>query len=281
MQVAFEAGADDYIIKPVDRFDLLSRVRLHLRLKDALALAAEGVSSEERQTLADTQDVAVFTLAKLAETRDNETGAHFARMRESSLSLARDLGQNSRYGDQIDDQFLQDLARSAPLHDIGKVGIPDDILLKPGPLSVSEFEVMKRHTTIGANILDQALTQTTAASFLTMAAMIARFHHERWDGEGYPLGLAGHSIPLAARIVAVADVYDALTSERPYKRAWPREQAERFILDHTGTQFDPEIVASFSRCFDEIVSIGQDFGDDLPYGAEPAARRPVALAPLG
>jgi putative two-component system response regulator len=304
LRIAFEAGADDYIIKPVNPFDLVARVRLHLRLKSALALAgAESqpakspsvvlppesrggfmgldVSDEQQQVLLDTQNVAVFALSKLAETRDNETGAHLLRMREYSLFLARRLARDSAYAAEIDGQFLADLYRSAPLHDIGKVGIPDSILLKPGPLTPAEFETMKRHTTIGANILDQALTQTRAARFLTMAASIARFHHERWNGSGYPLKLAGKTIPLAARIVAVADVYDALTSERPYKRAWPRERAEQFILEQSGSHFDPVIVASFARCMEDFARIGREIGhDELPADETPDIHL-AELAPTG
>ena len=265
---AFECGADDYLIKPIDPAELRSRVQLHFRYRESqattLALQTEvnshhaalkKASQERMEQVVAVQDVAVRALAKVAESRDNETGEHIVRMRDYAHRLAIELRDNQTYHDVIDDTFLADLQRSAPLHDIGKVGIPDSILLKPGPLTKDEFEVMKRHSEIGAKILGDLVIESQHAGFLKMAARIARFHHERWDGTGYPIGISGQEIPLAARIVAVADVYDALTSERPYKSAWSPLRAKETIEEGAGTQFDPEIVSAFARCFDDFLKI--------------------------
>ena len=201
---------------------------------------------------------------KVAETRDNETGAHVLRMREYSQRLAQELASDSPYAHEIDAAFLDDLYRSSPLHDIGKVGIPDAILLKPGRLTAKEFEVMKRHTVIGSNILNEAVMQLTEGGFLTMGASIAQFHHERWDGQGYPAGLVADEIPLAARIVSVADVFDALTSKRPYKEAWSPARARQSIDEGAGTQFDSVIVAAFQRCFSDFLRIQNEHADGSP-----------------
>ncbi len=265
---AFECGADDYLIKPVDPAELRSRVQLHFRYRESQAVtsalqnevnshhaALKQASQERMEQVVAVQDVAVRALAKVAESRDNETGQHIARISEFAHRLAIEIRDNELSEEQIDDTFLADLQRSAPLHDIGKVGIPDSILLKPARLSEDEFEVMKRHSEIGAKILGDLVIETQHAGFLKMAARIARFHHERWDGNGYPVGISGKQIPLPARIVAVADVYDALTSERPYKDAWSPELARQTILEGSGTQFDPMVVDAFLRCFDDFLKI--------------------------
>jgi putative two-component system response regulator len=271
---AFGVGADDYLVKPVNPCDLRSRVQLQLRLRASLQNTARlkqevenfhtilrRTATEKAQQVIALQDVAVFTLARLAESRDNETGAHLSRPREYAQILGEDLAQQGPYVGKIDDQFLADLYRSSPLHDIGKVGISDEILLKAGPLTRGEFEQMKRHTVIGANILDDAVVQLAAGGFLAMGATIARCHHERWDGTGYLEGLVGEEIPLAARIVSVADVYDALTSERPYKPAWEPEAAKEEIEAAAGTQFDPAVVDAFCRRFDAILVAQRQHAD--------------------
>ena len=200
-----------------------------------------------------TRDVAVFALAQLAESRDPETGEHLVRMRNYAQILAEHLSHDSPYARDIDAKFLEDLFRSTPLHDIGKVGIPDNILLKPGPLTHDEFEIMKQHTEIGAIALERAVSKTPFGSFLCMAADIARHHHERADGKGYPLGLMGQQIPLPARLAAVADVFDALTSKRVYKDEIAVDQARSMIEEQSGTQFDAIIVGAFRECFDDLV----------------------------
>lgn len=265
---AFECGADDYLIKPIDPAELRSRVQLHFKFRQSQAVtsalrnevdshhaALKRASKERMEQVVAVQDVAVRALAKVAESRDNETGQHIVRMRDYALCLAVELQSYPELQEEIDETFLADLRRSAPLHDIGKVGIPDSILLKPGKLTEDEFEVMKRHSEIGAKILGDLVIESHHAGFLNMAARIARFHHERWDGQGYPIGLAGREIPLPARIIAVADVYDALTSERPYKRAWSPQRAKSTIESGAGTQFDPLIVAAFTNCFDDFLKI--------------------------
>jgi putative two-component system response regulator len=279
---AFEAGADDYLVKPFDPQDLRARVRLHFQLREATAGAAairaeiESHNSQlrklaERHTrdVIAVQDAAVFTLAKVAESRDQKTSGHLTRIRAYSQILGEELAREGPYADQISGRFLDDLYRSSPLHDIGKVGIRDEILLKPGRLTPEEFETMQQHTVIGANILDQAVARLQGGGFLAMAALIARFHHERFDGAGYPAGLVGREIPLPARIVAVADVYDAVTSVRPYKPAFPADEAKAVILRDSGRHFDPAIVEAFHRRFDDFLRAQEEAMDDFPisYGA--------------
>ena len=195
-----------------------------------------------------TRDLTVFAMAKLTESRDPETGEHLERMRAYSMLLAEHLAAEGPYRGLIDATFLADLYRASPLHDIGKVGIPDTILLKPGGLSDSEFAIMKQHTVIGAEALADVCRDGAGGGFLTMAVEVARSHHERFDGSGYPDGLSGESIPLAARIVAVADVYDALTSVRVYKPAFAAELARGMVEEQAGAHFDPEVVRAFRAC---------------------------------
>jgi response regulator RpfG family c-di-GMP phosphodiesterase len=279
---AFQAGADDYLVKPFDPQDLRARVRLHFQLREATATVS-GIRAEIESHNSDLrrmaerhmeeiiaiQDTAVFTLAMVAESRDQETGGHLARMRAYSQILAEQLASGGPYANQIGEPFLQDLYRSSPLHDIGKVGIRDEILLKPGPLTPEEFGTIQQHTIIGANILDQAVGRSRGGGFLAMAALIARFHHERFDGTGYLAGLVGREIPLPARIVAVADVYDALTSARPYKPAYPADEAKSIVHRESGRHFDPVIVEAFCQRFEDILRAGDETVDDFPlcYGA--------------
>jgi PAS domain S-box-containing protein len=201
------------------------------------------------------RDVTVFALAKLAESRDPETGEHLERLRAYSQILAEILREEGPYTNEIDEQFLEDLFRSSPLHDIGKIGIPDTILLKPGRLSVGEFEIMKRHTVIGAETLGCSATQNKSGSFLIMAAEVARSHHERFDGSGYPSGLSGQHISLAARIVALADVYDAITSSRVYKSAFEPRVAKNMVEKEKGKHFDPAVVDAFRAGWEDFVNV--------------------------
>jgi putative two-component system response regulator len=232
-------------------------LELHQELRQARSSAAVTLEAlaARADEIAATRDVAVFALAKLAESRDPETGEHLERLRGYSQILAEQLQQEGPYRELIDEHFLEDLYRSSPLHDIGKVGIPDAILRKPGKLTPEEFELMKQHTTIGADALEQAMHLTGCGGFLAMAVDIARFHHERFDGTGYPARLKGHDIPLPARIVALADVYDALTSVRIYKDAYSAETARQMILEQDGQHFDPVVVEAFRARFVDFLSV--------------------------
>ena len=250
----FRCGCVDYITKPIAPPLVMARVATQIALKqarDQLANSNARLQQEvERRTLEvqRVQEVTILAMASLAETRDNETGLHLRRTQEYVRALAEDLRHHSSYGDQLDTTVIDLLTKSAPLHDIGKVGIPDGILLKPGKLTVEEFEVMKNHAVIGARIIASAEQWLgTPSSFLRFAREIAHHHHENWDGSGYPDGLAGEAIPLSARLMAVADVYDALTCRRVYKQAFSHEDAHRFIREGAGQKFDPLLVQAFER----------------------------------
>lgn len=211
-----------------------------------------------------TQATAMKSLAKLAEYRDKETGGHLQRMCEYMRLVTREIHRLQPYSFHVSNEYPEDIYLSGMLHDIGKVGVPDQILLKPGPLDDAEWVVMKKHTTWGHTLLNQADHELGEQSFLTLASRIALHHHEWWDGHGYPYGLAGEDIPLSARIGAVADVYDALTSRRPYKEAWSHDQAVTEISGLTGQQFDPIVTEIFNRHEKDFESIRNRFPDDLP-----------------
>jgi putative two-component system response regulator len=224
------AGADDYITKPFQPEELQVRLRVGERV----------LSLESR-------DLTIFALAKLAESRDPDTGAHLERIREYCRIMAQELVRTGETGEDLDGDFVHMMYLTSPLHDIGKVGIPDRILLKPGPLTDEETEIMRQHTVIGGETLDALVAAHPEARFLLLARDIAWTHHERYDGSGYPRGLAGLDIPLCGRIAALADVYDALTSKRVYKDALSHQVARDVIYEGRGSHFDPRVVDAFLR----------------------------------
>ncbi|MCH1931812.1 two-component system response regulator [Shewanella sp. A25] len=246
-QRGFELGAIDYIPKPISPPIVLARVRTHLALYDQNRELEEKVR-ERTQNLTETRLEIIKRLGRAAEFRDNETGMHVIRMSHYSSILAQALGMPK--------EWCQRLEEAAPMHDIGKIGIPDRILLKPGKLDSEEWEMMKRHTIYGAEILGNH-----SSELLEMAKLIAVSHHEKWDGSGYPYGLKGQDIPLEARIVALADVFDALTTERPYKEAWTVEQALDYITEQSGKHFDPDLVVLFKRTVPQILQVKSKFAE--------------------
>jgi putative two-component system response regulator len=259
-------GAVDYITKPIRPAILLARVKAHLTLKQArdflhdknAYLEAEVARRmEENQAI---QNVSIRALAHLAETRDSETGDHILRTQSYVQVLATQLQDHPRFSDTITDHYIPLLSRSAPLHDIGKVGIPDSILLKPGKLTDDEWVVMKTHAELGARAIEQAERDVDQpVDFFTLAKQIAHWHHERWDGNGYPDGLAGETIPVSARLMALADVFDALISKRVYKPPMPFEKAREVIAADRGRQFDPDVTDAFLTSFDEFVHIAHKY----------------------
>ena len=251
----FEAGAIDYITKPVSPAVVRARVRTHLSLVHLNELKQTRLQIVQRLGLA-------------AEYKDNETGLHVMRMSHYAQLLGLTAGMNPAQAD--------DLLNAAPMHDVGKIGIPDRILRKPGPLDAAEWEVMKTHTTIGANIIGQH-----AHGVLAMAHEVALTHHEKWDGSGYPGGLAGAAIPYTGRIVALVDVFDALTSQRPYKSAWPLRQATDYLCDQRGRHFDPDLVELFLTRMEDVRAIMQRWAETTPTNAPgPVDARADAAAPL-
>ena len=264
----FKAGAVDYITKPLSPSLLMARLHTHLSLKKAkdvlmgqsldLELAVELRTKELERT----REVTILAMASLAEARDNETGNHLHRTSSYIRVVAEHLMRSSVRGEQLTPEKISMLVRSAPLHDIGKVGIPDAILLKPGKLTPEEFEIMKTHAAIGRDAIAKAEAHLgNCGAFLSTAKEIAGGHHEKWDGTGYPDGLMREDIPISARLMALADVYDALISRRVYKEAFPREKAEEIILSGAGTHFDPEIVMAFDLLKDRFWEIAQELKD--------------------
>lgn len=257
---ALERGAIDYIRKPFKPRALLTRVRLQVELqrhrKDLEALVLEKTKDlkEAYTKLKLREEITLNILARVTDLRDHDTGNHIARTTAYVRILVTDLLENPHPDYALSMQEGEDIVRSAKLHDLGKIAVPDHILLKPGKLTVEEFAIIMRHSEHGASLLSD-FTQEMEDSFLTTARAIACSHHERWNGEGYPQGLAGRDIPLAARIVAIADVYDALSSPRPYKKAFSADDSFDIIRENSGTQFDPYLVAVFLRHSEEVKEI--------------------------
>ncbi|MDF2401382.1 two-component system response regulator [Aeromonas sp. 5HA1] len=268
-------GAADYITKPIKPAIVQARVRTQLEAKQArdglqsqnTALEAEVARRMTENDLI--QQVSIRALAHLAEIRDPETGNHILRTQGYVRLLANALASHPRFIDTLTPRYIDLLSRSAPLHDIGKVGIPDHVLLKPAKLTVEEWEVMRTHAKLGSDAIEEAerdIEQPLA--FLTLAKEIAHWHHEKWDGSGYPDGLRGDEIPLSARLMALADVFDALINVRVYKAAMPYNEARALILSGTGQHFDPDVVTAFGNHFDQFVAIAERYTDEneAPHG---------------
>jgi len=263
-----ELGAVDYLTKPVSPPIVLARVRNHLLLKaSADFLRDKSVFLEQEverrtQEITAIQDVTILAMASLAETRDSDTGNHIRRTQFYVKALAEKLKTHPRFAAALTDSYISVLFKSAPLHDIGKVGIPDRILLKPGRFEPHEFEIMKTHTTLGRAAIEHAERALgTPVSFLATAKEIANSHQEKWDGSGYPEGLAGDAIPLSARLMAVADVYDALISRRVYKEGMPHEKAMGIMIEGKGRHFDPDMIDALVAVQEEFRGIAQRFRD--------------------
>jgi len=264
----FELGAVDYISKPVSPPIVKSRVNNHLILNQSKKLLQEQAKILEQrvkqrtQEISHTQDVAIFCLASLAETRDNETGYHLRRTQHYIRLLAEHLQSHHNFNSYLDDKTIELLFKSAPLHDIGKVGISDSVLLKPGKLNSEEWEEMKQHCEFGYESLLRAEKELGGGTFfLKIAKEIALSHHERWDGSGYPHGLKGSGIPISGRLMALADVYDALISKRIYKEAFSHEEAVRIIITEKGSHFDPDIVDAFAQLEDKFHLIATEYNN--------------------
>ncbi|MCB2186911.1 MAG: two-component system response regulator [Deltaproteobacteria bacterium] len=266
----FQLGAVDYITKPFEIVEVQARVRTHL----ALTLASrrqeqqneilEAMVAERTEELALTQEVTIHSLATLCETRDNETGGHILRTQGVVEALARKLAEDPRFAPHLDSRTIDLLYKCAPLHDIGKVGVPDAILLKPGKLTEEEFQIMRNHCELGFRALEKAANLFRTGNlpdFLRHAQDIAYTHHEKWNGTGYPRRLRGEEIPLSGRIMAVADVYDALISKRVYKRPFNHRNAVEIITQHRGSHFDPDLVRAFLALREDFRSIALELAD--------------------
>ena len=259
-KTGFELGAVDYITKPFRPSLVLARVRNHLELKRHRDHLGDLVRERTRE-LALTKKVTVECLANLAETRDPETGGHIRRTQNYVRVLAGALARDGRYAEALSEDIVELLYLSAPLHDVGKVGVPDGILLKPGKLTDDEFATMKRHTQHGRDALRAAERTLGSNSFLRIGAEIAYSHHEKWDGGGYPLGLAGEAIPLPGRIMALADVYDALISRRVYKAPFAHSKAVDIITEGVGGHFDPALGPVFQALAEDFRAIALEHAD--------------------
>ena len=285
-QRGLDAGAVDYVTKPISPPVVLARVKSHLRLKAASDeiknqnVVLERKVAERTAQLAAIQDVTILAMASLAETRDSDTGNHIRRTQNYVRELALALADHPRFRDTMTSAFVDLLYKSAPLHDIGKVGIPDRILLKPGKLTPDEFEIMKTHAALGRQAIDHAEHSLgTSVEFLMLAKEIAYGHHEKWDGSGYPQALQGDDIPVSARLMAIADVYDALISRRVYKNGMSHDEAVGIVVKGRGSHFDPDMVDAFVAIQAEFRRIAVEFADSDQDLARKAEYLDQALAP--
>lgn len=267
-EVGLKLGAVDYIHKPISPPILLARVQTHLKLKEAQDLLQAQNSILEQMVkhrtleLSQSRQATIVAMGTLAEYRDPETGNHLRRTQHYVKELAVELSRNPDYREYLTDERIEVLFNTAPLHDIGKVGIPDKVLFKPGKLTIEEYKTMKGHTIFGQNAISETQKlMDNACTFLMMSQQITAHHHERWDGSGYPEGLAGKAIPLSARLMAIADVYDALVSNRVYKAAFSHKRAVEIIKEESGTHFDPEIVKVFLKIANKFSEISDVFND--------------------
>jgi putative two-component system response regulator len=263
-----ELGAVDYLLKPVSPPIVRARVATHLALNRVRRQLAdqnyllEEMVEERTAELNRTKDVAIYCMASLAETRDAETGKHILRTQNYVRILAQGLKDHPRFSNYLSDEIIQLLYKTSPLHDIGKVGVPDHILLKPAKLTPDEWVEMKKHAHYGHEALLRAEEELGTTDFVQMAREIAYTHHEKWDGSGYPRGLKGDEIPISGRLMAVADVYDALISRRVYKSPRPHEEAVESIVQASGSHFDPDIVEQFILSQEEFQKIAREHSDD-------------------
>ena len=264
---AFAAGGVDYVSKPFQFEEVNARVETHLNLRRMQAelkkhnLHLEDLVKEKVREISESQLATIHALSKLAASRDDETGQHIERVQVFCKVLTEKLRGNPSFTGSIDNNFIENIYHASPLHDIGKVGISDNILLKPGKLTPEEFEIMKTHSIIGAMTLQAACSKYPGNAFLNMGIALARSHHEKWDGSGYPDGLAGEDIPLCGRIMALVDVYDALRSIRPYKEAFSHEKSCKIILEGTGKHFDPAVIDAFREVEAEFAKISKRMDD--------------------
>ncbi len=262
---AFEQGGVDFIEKPFQSDEVRARVETHINLRffqkelEDTNKNLKQMVEEKVKEITEIQNATIFALAKLAEFRDKETGDHLKHMQIFCKLIAEELRMQSKYSEKIDDEFIDNLQKASALHDIGKVGIRDEILLKPGPLTPNEYEEMKKHSVIGANTLKEVCLEYPSNNFIKMGIEIAQSHHEKWDGSGYPEGLCGEEIPLSARIVALVDVYDALRSKRNYKEAYSNQQTREIIVDGAGKHFDSLIVDAYIKLEEEFDKVFTSF----------------------
>ncbi len=266
---AFSMGGVDYVTKPFQYEEVNARVETHLqmfRMRRELKhynQCLENLVKEKVREISDSQLSTIAAVSVLAESRDDDTGHHIERTRTFCRVLATKLRENPRYAPGISDAFVETIFQASPLHDIGKVGIADAILLKPDKLTREEFEIMKTHTLIGARTLQTVRRKYPGNSFVNMGIAITRSHHEKWDGSGYPDGLAGDDIPLSARIMALCDVYDALRSRRVYKQPYSHSRSSELIREGSGSHFDPAIVQAFLQVEAEFARIRDGMSDGL------------------